>query len=203
MITRLILNRPILYSGLVILLGACDRAGPLDPEVQLDVMGPQASQVQAVPFHGNTVGMLVAQTVPAPTGRCPVTHPIFNEYRGSGNATHLGRFTVTGGECIFFNPADPSTASAVDGRYRFEAANGDWIDLAFDQASIQVEAPPSPWVLWSTSPQVVEGSGRFQGAEFVGVVWGGGYNAMTNETYSSIDGQIIYDASLRGSKGSS
>lgn len=203
MITRLILNRSILIPGLVILLGACDRAGPLDPEVRLDVMGPQASQNQTIPFHGNTVGMLVGQTFPAPAERCPPTHPVLFEYLGTGNATHLGRFTVTGGECVFFNPADPSSASAVEGRYRFEAANGDWIDLAFDQASVLVEAPPSPWVLWSASPQVVQGSGRFQGAEFVGVVWQGGYNAMTNETYSSIDGQIIYDASLRGTGGGS
>ena len=44
---------------------------------------------------------------------------------------------------------------------------------------------------------MVEGTGRFQGAEFVGVIWDGGFNPVTQETYSNLDGRITYDASMR------
>ena len=197
MITHLVLKRSVLLPILPFLLGACDHAGPVDPQVDLNVTVAQAKHAQALPFHGNTTGVLTGQFFPAPEGRCPDERPILAEYRGIGTATHLGRFTVVGGECIFFDPGNPAALNTGEGKYRLTAANGDWLDVAYDLPALRFEPPPSPWILWTTSVRVVEGSGRFQGAEFLGVIWAGGYNAMTHETYSALDGRILYDASLR------
>ncbi len=197
MITHLVLKRFVLLSILSIPLGACDTAGPLDPQVDLTMTVAQAPHAQAKPFHGTTTGMLAGEPSWAPAGRCPSERPILASYRGTGNATHLGRFTVVGGECMFFDPSNPAEMSTGEGKYRFTAANGDWMDVAYDTPTLQLQPPPSPWILWTTPVRIVEGSGRFQGAEFLGVIWAGGYNAVTTETYSTLDGRIMYQASLR------
>ena len=197
MITHLVLKRSVLLPILPFLLGACDHAGPVDPQVDLTMTVAQASHAQAKPFHGNTTGMLAGPPSLAPNGRCPPERPILASYRGTGNATHLGRFTVVGGECMFFDPSNPATVSTGEGKYRFTAANGDWMDVAYDLTTFHFDPPPSPWIHWTTSVRVVEGSGRFQGAEFLGVTWAGAYNVMTHETYSTLDGRIMYQASLR------
>ncbi len=196
--TLAIFIRTAMCAVLAISLGACDRADPLDPVHDLDAVSTQAKQQKALPFHGNTTGMLVNQTYPAPEDRCPPFRPILAEYHGTGTATHLGRITMDGGECMFFNPKNPGAVSSGEGRYRLTAANGDWMDVVYEgDVSLWFEAPTSPWIRWRVGLQVVEGSGRFQGAVFVGVTIDGGYNGVTQETYSTMDGKIIFDASVR------
>jgi len=196
MITHLLLKRFLLLSTFSLTLGACDREGLMDPQREVDLLVAKAPHLQALPFHGNTTGSLAGQPGPAPEGRCPPVRPILAMYQGTGTATHLGRFTVFGGECMNPAPASPVGVTG-EGRYRFTAANGDWLDVAYDIPEIQFDTPPSPWIFWTTRVRVVEGSGRFQGAEFIGVTWAGGYNAMTHETYSTLDGKIRYNASFR------
>jgi hypothetical protein len=116
-------------------------------------------------------------------------------YRGGGTATHLGQFTVEGDEC-----ADPATMTTGEGQFVFTAANGDKLFVAYDRTSVSFEAPPSPWMHWSSTPYLTGGTGRFQGAEFVDVTWGGGGNLATGEMYSNLDGWIRYDASMRREK---
>jgi len=195
-------TRLLLSLAFSIPLGACEDTEPLGPEVDANLTVAEAShghrqEVRGLPFHGNTTGMLIGQTFPAPEGRCPAERPILAEYVGKGKATHLGRITVVGGECMYFDPTDPGALSSGDGRFRITAANGDWLDVAYDLTTLQFEAPPSPWVVWSAPVRIVEGGGRFEGAEFLGVIWAGGYNALTHETYSKLDGRIQYDASAR------
>jgi hypothetical protein len=179
------------------LMVACADADPLGPGPSLDLESPQALEAQemkALPLHGSTTGMLVGMA-PAPMGRCPLDRPILFSYRGEGNATHLGRFSVEGDEC-----ADPITMATGNGQFVLTAANGDKLFVAYDQTTVSFEAPPSPWMLWSSTPYLTGGTGRFQGAEFVEVTWGGGGNLATGEMYSNLDGWIRYDASRRREK---
>lgn len=200
MVPQIIIKRLVLLPLLSLALTACDQNGFLSPETDQEVVttsAPKGKQV-ALPFHGSTTGMLVGQSFPAPEGRCPPQRPIFAQYQGSGTATHLGRFTIEGGECMFFDPNNPTSLSGGEGRYRLTAANGDWIDVTYTGLStLWFESPTSPWIRWQVGLQVEEGSGRFEEAEFVGVIFAGGYNAVTQETYSELDGKIIYHPSRR------
>ena len=181
---------------------ACDGTSPLAPGEAPDGITPLVSKLevpQNLPFHGATAGGLVGM-VPAPEGRCPMERPILLIYEGAGTATHLGRFTIAGTECALFDMADPSTLMSGEGRYVFTAANGDQLFVAYDRTTIGFEPPPSPRITWSTSAYATGGTGRFENAELVDVIWRGGANLMTYETWSSIDGWIRYDASDRALK---
>jgi hypothetical protein len=45
-------------------------------------------------------------------------------------------------------------------------------------------------VLWSTEIEAAGGTGRFADAELEGVIWQGGVNLLTFETWSRLDGKI-------------
>jgi hypothetical protein len=196
MLAHLLIKRSLILSIIPFSLGACEGEGLFEPQEELELTIAEAPHLQALPFHGNTTGRLAGPPAPAPEGRCPAERPILALYQGAGTATHLGQFTVFGGECM--NPAPTSPVGVTgEGRYRLTAANGDWMDVAYDIPEIRFDAPPSPWIFWSATVRVVEGSGRFLGAEFIDVTWAGGYNAATHETYSTLDGKIRYNASVR------
>ncbi len=176
------------------LAAACGDSEPLGPDAVRHLVTPEALESQenrALPLHGTTTGMLVGMA-PAGPGRCPADHPMLFTYRGQGNATHLGLFTVEGDECV-----DPGTMTTGNGQFTFTAANGDRLSVAYDRTSVSFEPPPSPWMHWSSTPYLTGGTGRFQGARFVDVTWGGGGNLVTGEMYSNLDGWIRYDASSR------
>lgn len=186
---------------------ACGDAGLLQPEDPPDpglatvLASDQAGGIlQDRPFHANTTGRAVGQIFPAPAGRCPPQRPILFVYRGEGRGTHLGSFTVEGSECVFMIPGDPTSIASGEGRFMLRAANGDELYLAYDQTVVTLSPPPSPWLLWSATPYVTGGTGRFARAEMVGVTWQGGANLMTFETYSSMDGYIRYRASDRAER---
>jgi hypothetical protein len=142
-----------------------------------------------LPMKGTTEGLLLGMDLPPPD-RCPPQRPMLATYRGMGNATHMGRITVEGTECLFMDPSDPSTASSGEGRFVLTAANGDQLHVTYDQTVISFEPPPSPWVLWTTAVEAAGGTGRFEDAELEGVVWWGGVNLLTSETWSRLDGKI-------------
>ncbi|MFH1765048.1 MAG: hypothetical protein ABIF09_12750 [Gemmatimonadota bacterium] len=196
LLSRLI---PMIFAALTL---ACGDSALVAPELSMELVGSQAKVVkepQAVPFHGSTTGGLVGM-IPAPEGRCPPQHPLLLMYEGAGTATHMGRITVVGSECAYFNPQDPSTLSTGQSQFTFTAANGDQLFVAYDQTTIGFEPAPSPWLLWSAAIYATGGTGRLEGAVLVDVRWNGGANLMTNETYSSFDGWIRYDASNRSGK---
>jgi hypothetical protein len=138
--------------------------------------------------------------MPAPEGRCPSQLPLLFMYEGVGSATHLGRFTVEGSECAFMDPSNPTTMVSGHSEFVFTAANGDELHVAYDQTTVGFEPPPSPWLLWSAPIYATGGTGRFASAELVDVVWRGGGNLMTNDTYSTLNKYIIYDASDRSER---
>lgn len=179
---------------------ACGDAGLLQPDPDLDAsvqMAPEKNELQQRPFHGNTKGMVVGQVFPAPAGRCPAYLPVLFIYKGEGRATHLGEFQVDGSECVFMDPTNPLNVASGVGRFTWTAANGDELHVAYDAPTLSFQGPRSPWLSWSAPIYATGGTGRFADAHLIDVVWEGGANIATFETYSSFDGWIVYDASDR------
>jgi len=179
----------------VIAMIACDNGGPLQPETAMTTPAAQATgptDRPDLPFHGATAGQLVSME-PAPPGRCPPDLPMLFSYRGEGTATQMGRFTVEGGECAFFDPSDLSTARSGHAEFTLTAANGDELNAGYDAAVVSPEGPASPWILFHVpSVEATGGTGRFADAELVDVTWNGGVHLVTFETYSSLDGRIAF-----------
>lgn len=190
------------FLGTLILMAlayGCGKADLVQPDSDLQPaysLEPVETALQARPFHGNTVGMVANQIFPAPAGRCPAQLPMLFVYKGEGRATHLGNFQVEGSECVFMDPGNPATMASGAGWFTWTAANGDELHVAYDATTL-VLLPGSPWVSWSTPVYATGGTGRFVHAQLTDVVWKGGANIMTLETYSSFDGWIAYNASDR------
>ena len=181
----------VLAGVLALTVGSCE-AAPTPPAAGLQeafsqnaVMNPRPR-----PFHGTTAGRLVGQA-PAHPGRCPDGLPLLFTYRGAGVATHMGEITIEGGECVFVVPGHPETLRAGAGEYTLTAANGDRITVRYTEDTFTL-SPSSPWILWSAPMRIEEGTGRFAEARLLDVLWHGGANLMTGETWSEFDGKIVY-----------
>jgi hypothetical protein len=138
----------------------------------LGLAGPAAAGEQ-VPFRGRLQGAITVTSV---------SPPIVNEtVAGTGNATHLGKFT-------YQQPHSVNLAtSTLIGSYHFTAANGDELFADFIGRS---SATPTPGVRSIVETATVTGgTGRFAGAT-------GGFtvkrliNTVTSETAGSFDGII-------------
>jgi hypothetical protein len=106
------------------------------------------SQGQEVPFKGRWEGALTARTV---------TPPFLNiSFEGTGNATHLGRFTVE------IQIALHTTDRTLTGTYEFTAANGDTLtaDVAGDSPIRDAGVPQTS----EEMATITGGTGRFASA---------------------------------------
>jgi hypothetical protein len=177
--------------ALLLVFGGCEVA-PTGPTQALQAQQSRTgvANPEPRPFHATTVGHLVSQA-PAPEGRCPADLPLLFTYHGEGQATHMGTIAVDGGECVFADPSDPTTLRTGAGRWTITAANGDKLMISYVETTITF-TPDSPWVLWSAPIELSEGTGRFTNAQLVGVVWHGGANMGTGESWSAMDGAIVY-----------
>jgi hypothetical protein len=107
------------------------------------------SQGQEVPFKGRWEGALTART--------PLTPPFLSvSFEGTGNATHLGRFTAE--IRIVLN----TTNRTLTGTYEFTAANGDTLTAGFTGQS-PLTAPGVPQTSVETAT-ITGGTGRFVSA---------------------------------------
>ena len=106
------------------------------------------SRNQEVPFKGRLEG---AATI------TPLTPPFLSvSLEGTGNATHLGRFTVEIPHVV------NTTNMTTTGTYEFTAANGDTLTAGFiGQASLTATAGVLSVVETAT---ITGGTGRFAGA---------------------------------------
>ncbi len=194
------LNLAIVAAAVAALLLACD--SPLPTGVGEDVLNASRAQrsgtPQAVPLKGSTKGMVIGMY---PYGSpdwdakgCPSdAYALVNEYLGYGQATHLGRFSIQGSECL-----DVATMQFVKGEYTLTAANGDELEFRVP-GGFAVPQPPFPPTVFHWTAQGLwcdGGTGRFASAKCEGA-WSGGFNMATGETWSSIDATITYDASDR------
>src|SRR5215207_2136855 len=104
---------------------------------------------QEVPFKGRWEGALTART--------PLTPPFLSvSFEGTGNATHLGRFTAE--IRIVLN----TTNRTLTGTYEFTAANGDTLTAGFTGQS-PLTAPGVPQTSVETAT-ITGGTGRFASA---------------------------------------
>jgi hypothetical protein len=180
-------------AGTAVALGlaACDGMSPTAPQETVDATAISArvpAERKPLPFHGATAGQLVSMAM-APPGRCPEHLPLLFTYEGAGNATHFGRFAIEGDECAYFDSSDPSTAASGDSEWTFTAANGDELYVSYDETVLTLEPP---WLLWSAEIYATGGTGRFETAELVDVIWSGGVHLVSFETYSTLDGRIEF-----------
>jgi hypothetical protein len=113
----------------------------------LGLAGPVAAGEQ-VPFKGSFAGVAILRLVP------PIA---FGDVNATGNATHLGRFTLAIPHTVNLTPPPPFTAA---GFYQFVAANGDTLSASFTG---QVNPIPGGNAAVEIAT-IIGGTGRFAGA---------------------------------------
>jgi len=196
---------PFLAAG-VLLLGACtDRPADdlLGPVPATEIVATRGQPDKALPYRGSGTGWVTSQ-VYAPgfpierstfEGRCSIPSDYIVEFSASGQATHLGEFTIVFGHCSRIN-VDPGTGAVSfdygDGRGTFVAANGDELFGTYDAGSADLTADGQ--VAWHDTFMLVGGTGRFDGAS------GGGQESGTTDSVTgwttwAFEGTITYDAS--------
>ena len=124
--------KSVLYLQMTALLATAALAGPAAPGKQLLFKGTSSGVVTAVGFD-------------------PVAGIAYTQVVGSGQATQLGRFTVTGDVA-----ADVVTGIPI-GTWTLTAANGDMLFLAMGGHGIDATHGFGAFT-------VTGGTGRFQGA---------------------------------------
>jgi hypothetical protein len=127
------------FSVLAAVLVALTLSGPAR------AMGATATVGKAVPFKGQSSGVVTA------VGFDPVAGIAYNRVEGQGQATHFGRFTVTGDVAVDVITGIP------DGTWTLTAANGDMLFLAMGGHGIDDTHGFGAFT-------VVGGTGRFAGA---------------------------------------
>ena len=140
----------------------------------MGLAGPAAAGEQ-VPFKGRLKGAFTVTSV---------SPPIVNEIvTGTGNATHLGKFTW-----VLALRVDVSTTPALlTGTFQFKAANGDTVYGTFSGTA---SPTPNPDVVsFVEAMTITGGTGRFAGAAG-GFTLQGLVNLVTTETTGSFTGTI-------------
>jgi len=132
--------------GLLVFAAACAGAAPTGPTSSLSQIGGGVATTEAqggsqLPFKGAYEGLETVGTVPS-------NHHL----DATGNATHLGRFTVT---------ADWTLAATGNfGTSTWTAADGDEFSTSFARRG--VVAPPT--ITFTETHTITSGTGRFANA---------------------------------------
>jgi hypothetical protein len=116
----------------------------------LGLTAPAAAEEQ-VPFKGNLEGNVTITPVPESPPTIVDVH-----VEGAGNATQLGRFTLT-----IPHRVDRATRTA-SGSYHFTAANGDTLSANFTGQSMPTETLGVISIVETAT--ITGGTGRFAGA---------------------------------------
>jgi hypothetical protein len=144
--------RVVAVAGIVALAtAACSGSSPTSPSLAPGGAGGVLAQggIRTVPLKGRMEGtVVITPTPPFPPASATV------EISASGNATHLGRFTVQIPHVVDF-----ATATGV-GTFTFTAANGDLLTATFTgQADTS-----QPIFSIEEHATITGGTGRFAGA---------------------------------------
>jgi hypothetical protein len=117
------------------------------------------------------------------------------EVEGSGQATHLGQYTITRQHCF-----DIATAGISAGQFEQTAANGDKVTGTYSGSVVNVlefAEDGSPVVVVIQSPwSITGGTGRFSDAEGEGMAIGV-FNIVTKQGRFDMEGWISYTASIK------
>lgn len=191
------LKLAIVAAAIAAVLLACDSPLPTAVGDSSSDASPALAtgNVQEVPLTGRTSGMVVGVY---PYGSpewsakgCPnEAYAFVYEYLGYGQASHLGRFSIHGSECL-----NPETLQTAEAEFTLTAANGDEIEFRYNSGFAVPQQPFPPTVFhWTALGLWCDGgTGRFASATCEGS-WGGGFNMATGETWSEIDGTVTYAA---------
>jgi hypothetical protein len=95
-------------------------------------------------------------------GRCPGGASWVIYFAGSGQGTHLGRFTWTSGHCSRVTSLTPPNVEITDGQLQFVTANGDVLDETYVAAGPLT--PVGDQVCADTAATFIGGTGRFANA---------------------------------------
>jgi hypothetical protein len=138
----------------------------------LGLAGPAAAQHQ-VPFRGSLEGF-VTLTPLGPTSASA-------DLEATGNAAHLGRFTVSGTGVVDF------AANIGITTYTFTAANGDTLTAIATGYAVPTGTPEAVYVIETAT--ITGGTGRFADAtgRFTMVRY---FNFDTSETNGTIEGTV-------------
>ena len=142
--------RPIMLAVSVIGTACSDEvsSSPTSPTSAVFARAQAKAQDDAqVPFRGSFTAADQGVVVPP---------HLLVQGTGGGNATHLGRFTMT-----YSAVADLATPTAT-GTFDFVAANGDQLHTTF--AGVAAVSPDPTVVSFTEVLTIVGGSGRFAGA---------------------------------------
>ena len=141
-------------ASLAWLVGCSQSVSPTAPtsiSVDRSVVGSN-SAVQALPFKGRLEGSFTFVPDPPPSTFASV------DFALTGNATHLGRFILTGPHRV--NLAE-TPATAV-GTFEFTAANGDTLRASFTGIGTPAATPGIASIVETAT--ITGGTGRFAGA---------------------------------------
>jgi hypothetical protein len=135
-------------------------------------LGGLASAGDQVPFNGTLQGDVT---------RTPAPPLVLADINATGNATHLGRFTLDVPHVV-----DPATRIAV-GSYEFTAANGDVVYADFTGLATPTDIPGVLYI--EETATITGGTGRFAGANgsFTVERW---FDTVAGTTSGSFEGTI-------------
>jgi len=194
------LKLALVAAAAAVVFLACDSLAPteVDDGVLSVSQVQEAGVEQEVPLKGSTNGMVIGVQPYGSPGwgaqGCPSeAYSVVYEYLGYGQATHLGRFSIHGSECL-----NMETLQTAKAEYTLTAANGDEIELGY-VSGFAIPQPPFPPTVFHWTAQGLwcdGGTGRFASATCEGA-WSGGFNMATGKTWSTIDATLTYDASDR------
>ena len=135
--------------GALLCSGCSDSISPTGPSSvrpgSLSLESPSLSAPQSVPFKGNFEGTQTSTPLQPPLA--------FVDGSATGNATHLGLFTVEFPHTVNF------ATRTGEGTFTFTAANGDTLTADFTG-----QAQPGPIVSIVEHATITGGTGRFAGA---------------------------------------
>ena len=158
--------------GFCVFAAACGGAAPTGPTSSLSQIGGGVATTEAkggseLPFKGTYEGLETVGTVPS-----------HHHLDATGNATHLGRFTVT---------ADWTLAPTGNfGTSTWTAANGDELSTSFARRGV-VEPPT---ITFTETHTVTSGTGRFANASGTFTIVQTRGLSMPYNNSAAIDGTI-------------
>ncbi|HVQ40665.1 MAG TPA: hypothetical protein VMS54_00590, partial [Vicinamibacterales bacterium] len=166
-----------LILAVCVLATACAREMPGSPTspttAAVGSAQTEAKGGQQLPFQGS-LQAVETDVVTPPT--------LLVNGKGTGTATHLGRFTAT-----FTTTVNLLTGSATGGIYAFVAANGDHLDATFTGQGTPTSEPNIASI--EETATITGGTGRFAGATGAFTVHRI-LNQVTGVSSGSFDGTI-------------
>ena len=163
--------------GFCVFAAACAGAPPTAPtssattsyssQIGGGILTPQAKGGSELPFKGTYEGLETVLTVPS-----------HHHLDATGNATHLGRFTVTADWTI-------GTGGGI-GTSTWTAANGDEFSTSFTRSGVVV--PPT--ITFTETHTITSGTGRFANASGTFTVVQTRGLSMPYNNSATIDGTI-------------